>query len=190
MYKAPSTAPGIQQISAQPVFPPFPWPPSFLPPGLLPTPQVWVRSGGPGQHWATQHENVGDESGLQERGAHPQVPEPPVSCQLLQREHTSYSGGSDLRCPWAGWLISSVTTIRSLCNHIQVQITGPVSEPVTPEPGLSSWHLLAGVTRPSGSGGLPQVGTRSTPQHVRTAPYEPTRRTLPNSQRNAVWCCS
>ena len=87
--------------------------------------------------------------------------------------------------PLGGWLISSVTTIRSLCNHIQVQITGPVSEPATPGPGLSSWHLLAGITHPAGSGGLPQISTRGPLQHVRTSPDEPTRRTLPNSQRNA-----
>lgn len=96
-----------QQISAEPVLPPFPCPP--LPPiprGLPPTPQVQVRSGSLGRHWATQHENAGDESGLQERGARPRVPGPPVSCQLLQQEYTSHAGGSDLGCPWVAGLLA------------------------------------------------------------------------------------
>lgn len=87
-----------------------------------------------------------DESGLRELGAHLRVPGLSASCELLQQKHTSHSGGSDLGCPWASWLISSVIAIRSLCNHIQVQITGLVSEPINPEPRLSSWHLLAGIT--------------------------------------------
>lgn len=125
-----------------------------------------------------------DESGLQELGAHLGVPGLPVSCRLLQQKHTSHSGGSDLGCPWAGWLISSVTAIRSLYNHIQVQITGLVSEPINPEPRLSFWHLLAGITHLSGSGGLPYIRTPGMFQHVRTSSDEPTRRTLPNSSRD------
>lgn len=81
-----------------------------------------------------------DESGLREVRAHLRVPGLPGNRRLLQRKHTARSGGADLGCPWAGWFISSVTAIRSLCNHIQVQITGLVSEPINPEPGLSSWQ--------------------------------------------------
>lgn len=72
-------------------------------------------------------------------------------CQLLQQK--SRMGGST----WgalglAGWLISSAPAIRNLCNHVQVQITGLVSEPMTLGPGPSSWHLLARITHLSGSG--------------------------------------
>lgn len=85
-----------------------------------------------------------------------------------------------------GWFISSGPVIRSLWNHILVQITGLVSEPITPESGLSSWHRLAGITHLSGDRSLPCITTPSMFQHVHTSPDEPTRRTLPDILRNTV----